>query len=60
MSDFFIKEAVKRQTGARGLDVLMSKHLEEVAFEIFGKGDEGEVMLTVASGKVSHVVKRRA
>lgn len=60
VGDFVIKEAVKRQTGARGLDVLMSKHLEEVAFEIFGKGDEGEVMLTVASGKVSHIVKRRA
>src|SRR3989304_4763362 len=60
VADFVIKEAVKRQTGARGLDVLMSKHLEEVAFEIFGKGDEGEVMLTVASGKVSHIVKRRA
>jgi ATP-dependent Clp protease ATP-binding subunit ClpX len=60
VADFIIKEAVKRQTGARGLDVLISKHLEEVAFEIFGKGDEGEVILTVTSGKVSHIIKRRA
>ncbi|MGH7792794.1 MAG: AAA family ATPase [Thermodesulfobacteriota bacterium] len=60
VADYIIKEAVKRQTGARGLDVLISKHLEEVAFEIFGKGDEGEVALTVTSGKVSHTIKRRA
>ncbi|MCI0453607.1 MAG: AAA family ATPase [Candidatus Dadabacteria bacterium] len=60
VADFVIKEALKRQTGARGLDVLISKHLEEVAFEIFGKSDEGEVTLTVSSGKVSHIVKRRA
>lgn len=58
--EFIIKQAFKRQTGARGLDVLVSKHLEDVAFEIFGRGDEGEVTLTLASGKVSYTVKRRA
>jgi len=60
VADFIITEAIRRQTGARGLDVLISKHLEEVAFEIFGKGDEGEVILRVASDKVSHTIKRRA
>jgi ATP-dependent Clp protease ATP-binding subunit ClpX len=60
VADFIIKEAVSRQTGARGLDVIISKHLEEVAFDIFGKGDEGEVILTVTSGKISHIIKRRA
>jgi len=60
VADFIIKEAIKRQTGARGLDVLISKYLEEVAFEIFGKGDEGEVVLTVSSGKVSNIIKKRA
>ncbi len=60
VADFIITEAIRRQTGARGLDVLISKYLEEVAFEIFGKGDEGEVILRVASDKVSHTIKRRA
>ncbi|MGH7901042.1 MAG: hypothetical protein ACRENZ_04830, partial [Thermodesulfobacteriota bacterium] len=60
VAEIIIKEAIKRQTGARGLDVLISKYLEEVAFEIFGKGDEGEVMLRVVSDKVSHIIKRRA
>lgn len=60
VADFIIREARKRQTGARGLDVLISKYLEEVAFEIFGKGDEGEVILRVSSDKVSHIIKRRA
>lgn len=60
IADFIIKEAINRQTGARGLDVLISKYLEEIAFEIFGKGDEGEVILTVSSGKISHIIKRRA
>ena len=58
--EFVIQEAQRRQTGARGLDVLLSKHLEEVAFEIFGKKEEGKVVLTVSQGKVTHVVKRRA
>ncbi len=62
--EYIIEEAVNRQTGARGLDVIISKHLEEVAFETFGSGKEGEIVLTVNSGKVNHKinnkVKRRA
>ena len=58
--DFIIEEALRRQTGARGLDVIISKYLEEVAFETFGKSDEGEILLTLNSGRVSHIVKRRA
>jgi len=58
--DFIIEEALRRQTGARGLDVIISKYLEEVAFETFGKSDEGEIILTLDTGGVSHIVKRRA
>ena len=60
VAEFIIDEAVRRQTGARGLDVIISRHLEEVAFENFGKGDEGEIILTMDSGKVSHILKKRA
>ncbi len=58
--DFIIEEALRRQTGARGLDVIISKYLEEVAFETFGKSDEGEIILTLDSERVTHIVKRRA
>ena len=58
--DHIIEEAKRRQTGARGLDVIISKHLEEVAFDLFGRGEKGEITLTVESGQVSHLVKRRA
>ncbi len=58
--DFIIDEALNRETGARGLDVIVSKYLEDVAFEIFGRKSSGEVMLTLQSGNVTHIVKRRA
>lgn len=58
--EYIIHEALNRQTGARGLDVIISKHLEQVAFETFGSREEGEIVLTVNSGKVNHIVKRRA
>ena len=58
--DHIILEAKKRQTGARGLDVIISKHLEEVAFDLFGSGEKGVITITVESGEVTHNVKRRA
>jgi len=58
--DYIIEEAKNRQTGARGLDVIISKNLEDVAFDLFGRGETGEVTLTVKSGEVKHIIKRRA
>ncbi|MEX0999108.1 MAG: AAA family ATPase [Thermodesulfobacteriota bacterium] len=58
--DHMIEEAKNRQTGARGLDVIISKNLEEVAFDLFGRGETGEITLTVKSGEVTHIIKRRA
>jgi ATP-dependent Clp protease ATP-binding subunit ClpX len=60
VADLIISEALRRQTGARGLDVALSKHLEDIAFELFGTGSEGEITLTVTGGKISHTFKRRA
>jgi ATP-dependent Clp protease ATP-binding subunit ClpX len=61
LADLVVDESIKRQTGARGLDVLLTKHVEEVAFELFGKGDSGEIFLKAdRSGKVSHQIKKRA
>ncbi len=58
--DHIILEAKKRQTGARGLDVIISKHLEEVAFDLYGSGEKGVITVTVESGEVTHNIKRRA
>ncbi len=58
--NLIINEALQRQTGARGLDVIVTKHIEDVAFEVFGTGAEGEVLLTASGGEMSHFVKRRA
>lgn len=58
--DHMIEQAKNRQTGARGLDVIIAKNLEEVAFDLFGRGESGEVSLTVKSGEVTPIIKRRA
>ena len=58
--DHMIEQAKNRQTGARGLDVIIAKNLEEVAFDLFGRGETGEITLTVKSGEVTHIIKRRA
>jgi ATP-dependent Clp protease ATP-binding subunit ClpX len=61
LADLVVDESIKRQTGARGLDVLLTKYVEEVAFELFGKGNSGEIFLKAdRSGKVSHQIKKRA
>jgi len=59
--DLVIDEAIKRQTGARGLDVLITKYIEDIAFESFGNRDRGEILLKAdKSGKIFHQIKRRA
>ncbi|NIP39335.1 MAG: AAA domain-containing protein [Candidatus Dadabacteria bacterium] len=61
LADMVVEESIKRQTGARGLDVLLSKYIENVAFEIFGKGLSGKVYIkSEGPGKVSHQIKKRA
>ncbi len=61
LADLVVDESIKRQTGARGLDVLLSKYIEDVAFELFGKGNSGQINIKAdKNGKVSHQVKRRA
>jgi len=60
VADLIVDEAIRRQTGARGLDVLITKYIEEVAFELFGKTDSGEILLkTDKNGKVTHQIRKR-
>jgi len=61
LCDLIVDESIKRQTGARGLDVLLTKYVEEVAFELFGKGQSGQIHICAeSSGRVTHNVKKRA
>jgi ATP-dependent Clp protease ATP-binding subunit ClpX len=45
--DLVVEDALRRETGARGLSSTLTRHLEDVAFESFGGDAGGEVRLTV-------------
>jgi ATP-dependent Clp protease ATP-binding subunit ClpX len=50
--DFVVADALRRETGARGLSSTLSRHLEEVAFEAFGSGREGVVNVRLRDGAI--------
>lgn len=51
--DFIVRESVRRQTGARGLASLLTRHLEEAAFEAFAELPGGEVRLQLDGGDIA-------
>ncbi len=48
-----VKQSVRRQTGARGLSALLTRHLEEAAFEAFAHQPGGEVCLEMSGGEIA-------
>ena len=50
--DHVVKESLRRQTGARGLASILTRHIEEAAFEVFAEQPGGEVRLTMAGGEI--------
>ncbi len=48
--DHVVKRALRRQTGARGLATLLMAHLESVAFDLFGQGRTGRVVVSMKDG----------
>ncbi len=50
--DHIVSRAIRRQTGARGLATVLMSHLESVAFEHFGQGRQGRVLVSIDSGKI--------
>jgi ATP-dependent Clp protease ATP-binding subunit ClpX len=46
--DQIVDEALKRETGARGLTASLTKHVEEAAFQAFGSGYGGRVKVVMA------------
>ncbi len=54
--EMIVEESLKKQTGARGLNALLSKHIEESAFAAFGQKKKGKVSLKVENDKIVHKI----
>jgi ATP-dependent Clp protease ATP-binding subunit ClpX len=48
-----VQQSVRRQTGARGLAALLTRHLEDAAFEAFAEQPGGEVRLEMNGGEIT-------
>jgi ATP-dependent Clp protease ATP-binding subunit ClpX len=48
-----VKESIRRETGARGLAAILTRHLEDAAFEAFAEHPGGDVRLDVEAGELS-------
>nr|WP_316629171.1 AAA family ATPase [uncultured Brevundimonas sp.] len=51
--DHVVEDALRRETGARGLASTLTRHLEEVAFEAFGSQSGGAVRVRMSEGEIS-------
>lgn len=45
--DYIVKQSIKRQTGARGLNTILTGYLEDAAFSAYGRNKEGKVRLFI-------------
>jgi ATP-dependent Clp protease ATP-binding subunit ClpX len=50
--DHVVDEALRRETGARGLASTLTRHLEEVAFDAFGETTGGVVHVRMVDGSI--------
>ena len=48
-----VKESIRRETGARGLAAILTRHLEAAAFEAFADHPGGDVRLELDNGELS-------
>ena len=51
--DFVVGESIRRETGARGLAALLTRHLEDAAFEAFAEMPNGDVHLELSNGEIT-------
>jgi ATP-dependent Clp protease ATP-binding subunit ClpA len=51
--DHVVGESVRRETGARGLSALLTRHLEEAAFQAFAEVPGGEIRLELEGGAIA-------
>ena len=50
--DHVVAESVRRETGARGLSAILTRHIEDVAFDVFAEHPGGEVRLELRAGQI--------
>jgi ATP-dependent Clp protease ATP-binding subunit ClpX len=50
--DHVVTESVRRETGARGLAAILTRHLEDVAFDVFAESSGSEVRLEMRDGRI--------
>ncbi len=50
--DYIVSDALRRETGARGLASTLTRHLEEVAFNTFGRRAGGVVDVCMEAGEI--------
>ena len=50
--DHIVADSMKRETGARGLVAILTRHLEEAAFNAFAEVPGGDVVLQVHEGTI--------
>jgi ATP-dependent Clp protease ATP-binding subunit ClpX len=53
--DRVVDESIKKETGARGLTALLTRHLEDAAFTAFGRPGTGRVRVTMEGDAVKVV-----
>lgn len=51
--DHIVRESVKRETGARGLAAVLTRHLEDAAYEAFAERAGGRVHVGLAKGDIT-------
>ena len=54
--DHVVADALRRETGARGLSSILTKQLEEVAFDAFGGGVGGTIDVRMVDGAINVAV----
>jgi len=57
--DHVVHDALRRETGARGLASILTKQLEDVAFDSFGGGGGGSIDVRLVDGAIQVTVSAR-
>ncbi len=56
--DFVVDNALRSETGARGLASTLTRHLEDVAFDTFGTESSGAVRVRMTDGAIDVTIER--
>jgi ATP-dependent Clp protease ATP-binding subunit ClpA len=51
--DHVVAEGLRRETGARGLAAVLTRHLERAAFDAFAESSGGEVRVKMKGGAIN-------